>query len=102
MRTDDVIVIDDGGDEMQVEVPAPEAPPLSIKIEHEHIRQDSDEPAEPVLRRSTRARVQRQLFSPTTKKSYHKAVGFAESRGIFWRDAPQDEESILTCLTEEL
>ena len=57
MRADDVIVIDDDGDEVQVEVPAPEAPPLSIKIEHEDIPQDSEEPAEPALRRSTRTRV---------------------------------------------
>ena len=34
VRADDVIVIviDDDGDEVQVEVPAPEAPPLSIAI----------------------------------------------------------------------
>ena len=57
VRADDVIVIDNDGDEVQVEVPAPETPPLSIKIEHEDIPQDSEEPAEPALRRSTRTRV---------------------------------------------
>ena len=61
---DDVIVIDDDGNEVQVEVPPPEAPSLSIKMEHGDIPQDFEEPAEPVLRRSTRNRVQRQLFSP--------------------------------------
>ena len=79
VRADDVIVIDDNSDEVQVEVPAPEAPPLLIKINHEDIPQDSEEPAWPVLRRSTWNRVQRQPFSPTTKGLYHKAVGFAES-----------------------
>ena len=53
MRTDDVIVIGDDGNEVQVEVPAPEAPSLSIKIEHKDIPQDSEEPAGPVLRKST-------------------------------------------------
>ena len=50
VRAYNVIMLDDDGDvdEVQVEVPAPEAPPLSIKIEHE-----------PVLRRGTRNRVQR-------------------------------------------
>ena len=41
MRADDVIVIDDEGDEVQVDIPAPEAPPLSIKIEHEEIPQET-------------------------------------------------------------
>ena len=80
VRADDVIVIDDDGDEVQVDVPAPEAPPLSIKVEHEDIPQDSEELDGPVFRRGTRSRVQRQLFSPTTKGSYHKAVGFIELR----------------------
>ena len=40
VRADDVIVIDDDGDEIQVDIPAPEAPPLLIKIEHEDIPQD--------------------------------------------------------------
>ena len=31
MRADAVIVIDNIGDEVRVEVPAPEAPPLSIR-----------------------------------------------------------------------
>ena len=68
MRADDVIVIDGDGNAGQVEVPAPEFPPLSIKIEHEDISQDSKEPAGPVIRRRTRNRVQRQPFSPTTIK----------------------------------
>ena len=34
VRADNVIVIDDDGDEVQVDVPAPETPPLSIKVEH--------------------------------------------------------------------
>ena len=59
-----VIVMDDDGDEIQVDIPAPEAPPLSIKIEHEDIPQDPEESDEPALRRSTRNRVQRQMFSP--------------------------------------
>ena len=79
VRADDVIVIGGDGNEVQVEVPAPEVLPLSAKIEHEDIPQDSEEPAGPVLRRITRNRVQRQPFSPTTKGSYHEAVGFAES-----------------------
>ena len=54
MRADEVIVIDADGDEVQVQVPAPEATSLSIKREHEDIPQDSDKPAEPALRRSTR------------------------------------------------
>ena len=54
VRADDVILNDNDGDEVQVEVPAPEAPPLSIKIEHEDIPQDSEEPDGPVLRRDTR------------------------------------------------
>ena len=71
MRADDVIVINDDDDEVQVEVPAPEAPPLLIKIEHRDIPHDPEEPAEPALRRSTRTRVQTQLFSPTT---YERSV----------------------------
>ena len=70
VRVDDVIVIDDSGDEVQVEVPAPEAPPLSIKIEHEDIPQDSEDSDGPALRRGTRNRVQRQLFSPM----YHEGT----------------------------
>ena len=57
VRADDVIVIDDDGDEIQVDVPAPEAPPLSIKIEHKDIPQDPEESDEPALGRSTRNRV---------------------------------------------
>ena len=82
MHADDVIVIDDDGDEIQVDIPAPEALPLSIKIEHEDIPQDPEESDAPPPRRSTRNRVQRQLFSPRTKGPYHKAVGLAESGGI--------------------
>ena len=80
MRADDVIVIDDDGDEVQVEVPAPEAPPLSIKIEHEDIPQDSEEPDGPVLRRGTRTG-RRDSYSLlcTTKGPYHKVVGFIGS-----------------------
>ena len=100
MRADNVIVIDDDGDGIQVDVPAPEAPPLSIKTEHEDIPQDPEESDEPALRRSTRNRVQRQLFSPTNKGKYHKAVGFAESGGESRSDDPQDKTPILTGLTE--
>ena len=83
MRADDVIVIDDEGEEAQVDIPAPEVPPLSIKIEHEDIPQDPEEPDAHPLRRSARNRVQRQSFFPTcrTKEQYHKAVGFAEMGG---------------------
>ena len=81
MRADDVIVIDDEGDEAQVEIPTPEAPPLSIKIEHKDIPQDLEESEAPPLRRSTQNRVQRQPFSPRTKGQYHKAAGFAELGG---------------------
>ena len=81
MRADNVIVIDDDGDETHVDIQAPEAPPLLIKTEHEDIHQDPEDSDEPVLRRSTGNRVQRQLFSPTNKGKYHKAVGFAESGG---------------------
>ena len=70
VRADDVIVIDDDGEETRVDIPAPEAPPLSIKIEHKDISQESEEPTGPVLRRSTRNRVQKQPFSPTTKGRY--------------------------------
>ena len=66
---------------MQVEVPAPEAPPLSIAIEHKDISKESEESDVPVLRRGTRNRMQRQLFSPTTEGPYHKAVVFIESGG---------------------
>ena len=52
VRADDVIVVDDEGDEVQVEIPASEAPSLSIKIEHEDIPQDPEEPDVPSLRRS--------------------------------------------------
>ena len=100
VRADNVIVIDDDGEET-VDIPAPEAPPLSIKIEHEDIPQDSEIDA-PVLRRSTRNRVQRQLFSPRTKGQYHKAVGFAESGGSSRSVNHQDEELILPTSTEEL
>ena len=102
MRADDVIVIDDEGDETQVDIPAPEAPPLTIKIEPEDIPQDPEDSDEPVLRRSTWNRMQRQLFSPTNKGQYHKAVGFAESGGGSRSDNSQDETPILTGLTEEL
>ena len=81
MRADNVIVIHDAGDEVQAELPAPEAPLLLIKVEHEDIPQDPEESDELALRRGTRNGVQRQLFSPTTKGPYHKAVGFAESGG---------------------
>ena len=102
MRADDVIVIDDDGDEVKVDIPARETPSLSIKIEHEDIPQDPEESDATALRRSTRNRVQRQPFSPRTKGPYHKAVGFAESgRGSRSGD-PQDETPILTELTEEL
>ena len=95
MRADNVIVIDDDGNEVQIEVPAPEAPPLSIKIEHEDIPQDPEESDALALRRSTRNRVQRQPFSPRTKGPYHKAVGFAESGGGESRSGdPQDETPI--------
>ena len=50
MRADNVIVIDDDGDKVQVEVPAPEAPSLPIKVEHEDIPQDPEESDEPALR----------------------------------------------------
>ena len=70
VRADNVIVIDDDGDEVQVEVLAPEAPPLLIKVEHEDIPQYPEESDRPALRRVTRNRVQSQLFSPTTKGPY--------------------------------
>ena len=88
MRADNVILIDDNNDKVQVEVPAPEAPPLSIKIEHEDIPQDPKESDGPVLRRGTRNRVQRQLFSPTTKGPYHKAAGFIEPGESSRSDVP--------------
>ena len=59
VRADNVIVIDDDGDEIQVNVPAPEALPLSIKIEHEDIPQDPEESDENALTKSTQNRVQR-------------------------------------------
>ena len=77
-------------------IQAPEAPPLTIKIEPEDIPQDPEDSDEPVLRRSTRNRVQRQLFSPTNKGKYHKTIGFAESEGESRSDDPQDETPILT------
>ena len=102
MRADNVIVIDDDGDETQVDIQTPEAPPLSIKIEHEDIPQDPEESDEPALRRSTRNRVQRQVFSSTTKGPYHKAVGFAESGGESRSGDPHSETPILAGLIEEL
>ena len=57
VRADNVIGIDVDGDEIQVDIPAPEAPPLSIKMEHEDIPQDPEESDEPAPRRSTRNRV---------------------------------------------
>ena len=75
---------------------------MSIKIKHEDIPRDSEKTAEPAPRRSTQTRVHKQLFSPTTKGPYHKAVGFTESGGSSGSDVPQDEEFILTCLTKEL
>ena len=102
VRADNVIVIDDDGNEIQVDIPAPEAPPLSIQIEHEDIPQDPEESEVPALRRSTRNRVQRQLFSPRNKGPYHKAVGFAESGGESRSCDPQDKTPILTGLMEEL
>ena len=75
MRADNVIVIDDDGDETQVDISAPEAPPLSIKIGHEDIPQDPKESDEPALRRSTWNKVQRQPFSPTDKGPYHAWPG---------------------------
>ena len=92
VRADDVIIIiDDDGNEVQVEVPAPEVPPLLIKIEHKDIPKDPEEPTGPVLKRSTRNRAQRQPFSPTVKGPYHKAVGFAESGESFRSAAPHGE-----------
>ena len=70
MRADNVKVIDDDGDETQVDIQAPEVPLLSIKIEHEDIPQDPEESDGPVLRRGTRNRVQRQLLSPM----YHEGA----------------------------
>ena len=67
VRADEVIVIDDEGEEAQVDMPVPEAPPLSIKVEQEDIPQDPEESEASTLRRSTRNRVQRQPFSPRTK-----------------------------------
>ena len=92
MHADNVIVIDDDGDEIQVDIPAPEAPSLSIKIEHKDIPQYSEKPVGPIFRRSTRNRAQRQPFSPTTKGQHHKAVGFADSGESSRSDAPQDEK----------
>ena len=83
-----------------VDVPAPEAPPLSIKVEREHIPQDPESEA-PTLRRSMRNRVQRQPFRPRTKGQYHKAVGFAESGEKSRSVNHQDQESILSPSTEE-
>ena len=101
MHADNVILIDDDGNEIQVDISAPEAPLLSIKIEHKDISQDPEESDEPALRRSTWNRVQRQLFSPTNKGPYHKVVGFDESEGESRSDTPQDETPILIGLTEE-
>ena len=89
------------GDEVQVDIPAPEAPPLSIKIEHEDIPQDPEESDAPAPRRSTRNRVQRQPFSPRNNGPHHKAMGFAESGRVSRSGDPQDETPILTELTEE-
>ena len=82
-------MIDDDGDEIQVDIPTPEALPLSIKIEHEDIPQDPEDSDEPVLRRSTRSRVQRQLLSPTNKGPCHKAVGFTKSGGVKEQYSPR-------------
>ena len=82
MRANDVIVINDDGEEAQVEIPTPEIPPLTIKVEHEDIPQDS-EAGTPELRRSTRNRVQMQLFSPRTKGKYHKGCGLRGVGGEF-------------------
>ena len=101
MRADDVIVIDDSGDKVQVDVQAPEARPLSIKIEHEDIPQDPEESDASSLRWSTRNRVQRQLFSPKTKGPYHKAVGFAEPGWESRSGDFKDETPVLTTSTEE-
>ena len=46
--------------------------------------------------------MQRQLFSPTTKGTYHKVVRFIELGESSRSDALQVETSILTGLTEEL
>ena len=46
--------------------------------------------------------MQQQLFSPTTKGPYHKAVGFIESGETSRSDAPQVKTPILTGLTEKL
>ena len=102
MRADDVIVIDDDDDEVEVDVTAPEAPPLSIKIEHEDIPQEPEESDAPTLRRSTRNRMQRQPFSPRTKGQYHKAVGFAESGGDSRSGDSRDEIPVATKSTEDL
>ena len=102
MRADEVIVIDDEGEEAQVDIPAPEAPSLSIKVEQEDLPQDSEEPGGHTLRRSTRSRVQRQLFSPRTKGQYHKAVGFVEPGGESRSVDHQDETLISPTSTEEL
>ena len=81
VRADDVIVINDEGDEVEVDMPAPEAPPLSTKIEHEDIPQQPEESDAPTLRRSTRNRVQRQPFSPRTKGQYHKPWALLSQAG---------------------
>ena len=46
--------------------------------------------------------MQRQIFSPTTKGPYHKAVGFAESGEESRSDDPHSEMPNLAGLTEEL
>ena len=86
---DNVVVIDGDDDEVQVKVPTQETPPLPIKIEHEDIPQDPEESDEPALRRGTLNRVQRQLFSPTTKGPCHKAVGFANQGKDPWMMVPR-------------
>ena len=77
-------------------------PSLSVKVKHEVFPQDPEESDGPALRRGTRNRVQRQLFSPTTKGPYHKAVGFTESGEESRSDDPHSETPILAGLTEKL
>ena len=97
-------MIDDDGDEVQVEVPAPEALPLLIKIEHENISQDSEEPDGPVLI-GTHGTGCRDIYSLLPQKgSITRPLGYrnqGEVQGVMLQDAPQDEMPILTGLTQE-
>ena len=103
MHAKDVIVIGDNDHTVQVELLDMGPPPLSItiEVEPEDVPQESElGPDAP--RRSTRTRVQRQLFSPQNKGKYHKAVGFSEAGGESVTGAPKFDDSILTQLAEEL